>query len=67
MHKYGKFSAELEDRQRTRLNRVLAAIDEGHFWTIVKAELARDYHSLFDTFLRFEKDVDSNFDSHSEH
>ena len=65
MYGHGSMSAELEEKQRMRLNRVLAAIDDGNFWSMVKAELARDYESLFDNFLSFEEHVDSDYRSHS--
>ncbi len=62
---YRRLTAEIEERQRAQLNSVLVAVREGTFWDIVKAELARDYSSLFDAFLWFEKHVDTDFESHA--
>ena len=66
MDGYRQFDEELERRQRTRLVRVLKAIDDGDTWAMLKAELARDYHALFDHFLTFEKHVDNKFDVHKD-
>ena len=65
MGAYSRVTAEIEKRQAARFARVLDAIHSGRLWDIVRAELARDYASLFDNFLSFEKNVDTDFESRS--
>jgi hypothetical protein len=51
----------MEERERLMRNRVADAIREGHFWAIVRAELARDYSSLFDNIWRLERQIDRSY------
>jgi hypothetical protein len=48
------------DQQRLR-DRVDDAIRSGSEWSIMKAELARDYGSLSDNALSFERRIDEEF------
>lgn len=58
---YSTLNNEIEERQRLLRNRVTDAIRTGKFWDIVLAELRRDYSSLFDNILGFERTVDLEF------
>ncbi len=50
---------ELRQRQGKLIERVHAAEHTGKSWELAKAELARDFGSLFDDFLALEETLDS--------
>jgi hypothetical protein len=61
MDGYRRQKAEIEEREHADFVKVLDAIGSGSFWRVVKAELARDYHAIGDSFFHFEMQVDRDF------
>lgn len=59
--RYDQLFAEMGARRKMLRERVTAAIRSGRFWEIVKAELARDYQSLFDNATAIEPHIDRDF------
>ena len=51
----------IERRQHQLDERVATAIRSGDFWELIKAELARDYSSLFDGFLAYGTRIDGDY------
>lgn len=65
---HGRFSDEFERvagdiqaRQKHLNARVSAAIASGANWELMKAELERDYSSLFDNVTSFEQQIEADF------
>lgn len=68
LKEHGQFTDEVErvagdiEARQKRLNaRVSAAIESGEDWTLIKAELERDYSSLFDNVMAFEQQIEADF------
>ena len=68
LKEHGRFTDEFErvvseiQARQERLNaRVSAAIDSGKSWDLIKAELERDYSSLFDNAASFEQKIEADF------
>ena len=68
LKEHGRFTDEFErvasdiDARQKRLNaRVSVAIDWGENWDTIKAELERDYSSLFDNVTAFEQQIEADF------
>ena len=73
LKKSGRFGEDFEGpandilaRQEQLRDRAAKAVQSGTEWEIVKAELKRDYSSLFDNALSFEQRIDEDFAKNKE-
>ena len=68
LKEHGRFTDEFERvasdiraRQKHLNARVSAAGESGESWDLIKAELERDYSSLFDNAASFEQQIEADF------
>ena len=54
-------AGEIHARRRELIDRVDEAIRCRQEWSVVKAELTRDYRSLFDNLAELEQSIDKDF------
>jgi hypothetical protein len=73
LKKSGRFREDFEGpaneilaRQELLRDRAANAVRSGKGWEIMKAELERDYSSLFDNALSFERRIDEDFAKNQE-
>jgi len=58
---FERVAGDIEARQKHLNARVSATIDSGENWDRIKAELERDYSSLFDNVASFEQQIEADF------
>ena len=58
---FERVASDIQARQKRLNDRVSAAIESGKNWDLIKAELERDYSSLFDNVVSFEQQIEADF------